>query len=193
MGKIFLVDTENVNSNSIANCENLNKDDMIVLFLTTLTEKHFNKNKLNTKANIVKIYVQTGTKNSLDFQLISFLGFMLGEHKGECNKYYIVSKDKGFLSSINLLVNCSNQYIKLISSINDIDSINTLADRFKKQGFRQRTSEKMARLTTSSDSFECAINEFNSAFNRNNNIIQSCKYIIGLYFNLSAKEVEKVI
>mgnify|MGYP000088993875 CR=1 FL=1 len=193
MSKIFLVDTENVNFNSIINSRNLNEDDMIVLFLTIFTQKEFQKIKLdalNTKAKIIKIYADTGTKNSLDFQLVSFLGFLLGEHKKEVNNYYIVSRDKGYLSSINLLVNCSNQHIELINSISNIVEdveldflLNALVDKFKQQGFTYKTAKKMALLTVSSKHFEDAIGKFNTAFNRNNNIIQSCKYVIGMYFN----------
>lgn len=85
MKRIYLVDTENVNINALAACNNLNKDDLIILFVTEMTNLcQFSDIKLrniNSKANILKIYVQTGTKNSLDFQLVSYLGFIIGERK----------------------------------------------------------------------------------------------------------------
>lgn len=200
MSKIFLIDTENVNFNSIINARNLNEDDMIILFLTIFTSKDYNNIKLdalNTKAKIVKIFADIGTKNSLDFQLVSFLGFLLGEHKEETNNYYIVSRDKGYLSSINLLVNCSNQHIELINNISNIIEdveldflLDALVDKFKQQGFTYKTAKKMALLTTSATSYQDAISKFNIAFNRNNNIIQSCKYTIGMYFNT---DIDKVI
>ena len=68
----------------------------------------------------MKVFVDTGTKNSLDFQLVSYLGFVIGEHKEADNHYYIVSKDRGYLSSINLLINCSSQSLELVDSIADV-------------------------------------------------------------------------
>ena len=175
----------------------LNEDDMIILFLTQRSKLHFNKNKLdslNTKAKLIKIYAETGTKNSLDFQLVSFLGFMLGEHKNEDNKYYIVSRDKGYLSSINLLTNCSKQSLELISNISQCANfdflLDALVDKFKQQGFLCKTAEKMALLTTSTNHYEEALNIFNTAFNRNPNVIKRCKPILNLYFN---KGLENVI
>lgn len=39
--------------------------------------------------------VRVGTKNALDFQLVSYLGFLIG-HGENTAKYHIVSEDKGF-------------------------------------------------------------------------------------------------
>lgn len=121
MKKIFLVDTENVSLEALAHANRLSEEDMIILFVTRMTNicqfKDENIKKLNTKANILKIHVITGTKNSLDFQLVSYLGFIIGEHKNEDNMYYIISRDKGFLSAINLLENCTNYKIQLMPRI----------------------------------------------------------------------------
>lgn len=197
MSKIFLVDTENVNFKSIQDSNLLSEEDMIILFLTQKSKLHFNENKLdtlNTKAKLIKIYAETGTKNSLDFQLVSFLGFMLGEHKNEDNKYYIVSNDKGFLSSINLLTNCSKQSLELISNISQCANFDFLLDaliyKFEQQKFLHRTAVKMALLATSVDCYEDALNTFNTAFNRNPNVIERCKPVLNLYFN---KGLENVI
>ena len=197
MSEIFLIDTESVNFNAIQNCSMLNEDDMIILFLTQRSKLHFNKNKLdslNTKAKLIKIYAETGTKNSLDFQLVSFLGFMLGEHKNEDNKYYIVSNDKGFLSSINLLSNCSKQYLELISSISYENTnfdflLDALIYKFEQQKFLHRTAVKMALLATSVDCYEDALNTFNTAFNYNYGVIERCKPVLNLYFNKGLEDV----
>lgn len=199
MSKIFLIDTENVNFNAIVNARNLSEDDMIILFLTMITNRHFDKIKLdalNTKAKVLKVFVDTGTKNSLDFQLVSYLGFMLGEHKEADNHYYIVSRDKGYLSSINLLINCSNQRLGLIDSISDIIEnteldflLNTLIDRFEREGFLHKTAKKMALLTTSADCYEDALDTFNVAFSYNYDVIERCKPVVNLYFNRDIEEV----
>lgn len=48
---------------------------------------------LNLKYSSFKVKV--GTKNALDFQLASYLGYMIGQGN-EDSHYYIVSDDKGF-------------------------------------------------------------------------------------------------
>lgn len=199
MSKIFLIDTENVNFNAIINARDLSEDDMIILFLTIITNKHFDKIKLdalNTKAKVLKVFVDTGTKNSLDFQLVSYLGFMLGEHKEADNHYYIVSKDRGYLSSINLLINCSNQNLELVDSIADVIKntdtdyvLDTLTDKFEQQGFLRKTAKKMALLTTSNDCYEDTLDTFNVAFGYNFDVIERCKPVLNLYFNRDVEEV----
>lgn len=199
MSKIFLIDTENVNFNAIINARDLSEDDMIILFLTIFTMKQFNKMKLdalNTRAKVLKVLVNTGTKNSLDFQLVSYLGFMLGEHKNEDNNYYIVSRDRGYLSSINLLINCSSQSLELVSSIADVIKnadadyvLDALTDKFEQQRFLRKTAKKMALLTTSNDCYEDALDTFNVAFGYNFDVIERCKPVLNLYFNRDIEEV----
>lgn len=47
MSKIFLIDTENVNFNAVIDSRSLSEDDMIILFLTIATNKHYDKVKLD--------------------------------------------------------------------------------------------------------------------------------------------------
>ena len=68
MKRIFLVDTENVNITALSSANKLDKEDLIILFVTENTNVfQFGRDKLkciNTKANILKINVTTGVKNS---------------------------------------------------------------------------------------------------------------------------------
>ena len=122
MKKIFLVDTENVNIRALHGARLLSSSDKIILFTTKRTSSTNFKDSiiqsLGTSAKIEKIDVTTGIKNSLDFQLVGYLGYLIGS-KDENSNYYIVSKDKGYLSSINLLKNLSKNkcHIELISDI----------------------------------------------------------------------------
>ena len=135
---------------ALSSANKLNEEDMIILFVTERANLfHFAKDKLkclNTKANILRINVATGGKNSLDFQLVSYLGLIIGEHRYEANNYYIVSKDRGFLSSINLLENCTDYKIELINSISDLfqeNGVDNMIDKFIEKGFRPNTAIKM--------------------------------------------------
>lgn len=122
MRKYILIDTENVNLSSLKGIEHLDVNDCVILFLSNHSELHYlnsRLNKLNYRCKLQKIHIQTGTKNSLDFQLVTYLGMLIGEHKHlkiEDNEYYIVSRDQGFISSINLLKSCEVN-VELIPSM----------------------------------------------------------------------------
>ena len=190
MRKIFLVDTENVNITSLYGASNLCEEDIIILFVTDRTNLYsFSEDKLksiNTKANIIKINVITGGKNNLDFQLVSYLGFIIGEHRYEANNYYIVSHDKGYLSSINLLQNCSNYNIDLIDNILSLyknESIDLTIDKFINKGFRLKTAMKMSLILINSINISCAKDIFLKEFGFNQTILDKCMDILNDYYN----------
>ncbi len=190
MRKIFLVDTENVNITSLYGANNLCEEDIIILFVTDRTNLYsFSEDKLksiNTKANIIKINVITGGKNNLDFQLVSYLGFIIGEHRYEANNYYIVSHDKGYLSSINLLQNCSNYNIDLIDNILSLyknESIDLTIDKFVNKGFRLKTAMKMSLILINSINISCAKDIFLKEFGFNQTILDKCMDILNDYYN----------
>ncbi|MCI5629998.1 MAG: PIN domain-containing protein [Clostridiales bacterium] len=190
MKRIFLVDTENVNITALSSANKLDKEDLIILFVTENTNLfQFGRDKLkciNTKANILKINVTTGVKNSLDFQLVSYLGLIIGEHRYEANKYYIVSKDKGFLSSINLLENCTDYKIELISSISELFKDNdedNMIDKFIAKGFRPKTAVKMTLILAGSKTFIDAQDRFLIEFGGNFTVLYKCIDILEEYYN----------
>lgn len=190
MKRIFLVDTENVNITALSSANKLNEEDMIILFVTERTNLfQFGRNELkciNTKANILKINVTTGAKNSLDFQLVSYLGLIIGEHRYEANNYYIVSKDRGFLSSINLLENCTDYKIELINNISELfkeDDMDNMIDRFIKKGFRSKTAIKMTLILCGAKSLLEAQDRFLIEFGGNFTVLYRCIDILEDYYN----------
>lgn len=195
MKRYFLIDTENVNINALGCFNLLDENDVIILFLTNRTEKHFSDstiNKIVNKAKVQRIHVITGTKNSLDFQLVSFLGFLIGEHKIQnlINEYYIVSKDQGFWSSINLLTNCSDNKVDLISSVNEVkeqfievDLLTTkLFDDLYNAGYRVKTVNKMLGIILTSESVTEIKDKFLLTFGNSPVIFNNCQFIINNYF-----------
>lgn len=94
---IYLVDYENYKN--LVGISVLSENDRVVIFYSikanTLSfESH--KDILNSKARIEYKLVEVGGQNALDFQLSSYLGSLIGVDVDSNNKYYIVSKDKGF-------------------------------------------------------------------------------------------------
>ena len=94
----YLVDFENVRTDGIKDLKGVQEGDSMIVFYsencksTTLDvlEKII---ALNLKYTSFKVKV--GSKNALDFQLTSYLGYLIGQG-GENTKFYIVSEDKGF-------------------------------------------------------------------------------------------------
>lgn len=202
MKKVFLVDTENVNFKALDNANVLDKNDTIILFVTDRTGKsQFSDKKiqaLKTKANIMKINVVTGTKNSLDFQLVSYLGLLIGLQISQKNNYYIVSKDKGFKSSVNLLYNCTNHKVHLIDEIkkesNNQNSKKVikiaqktppedLVLKLKEAGYKRVTAFKFAEIIVNENDYKSVLKEFSAQFTNSKDILNKCKHIINEYFS----------
>lgn len=130
MKNIYLVDTEHFNDNSLSNELIFDNNDLIILFLTERTnQQYFNENKLNTlfkdANNIKRINLLTSSNSNTNFQILNHLNSLLISSQHTDTTYYIVSEDKTFNSSIDLLNNCSDYFIKLISSPSNftIDSV----------------------------------------------------------------------
>ena len=94
----YLVDYENVKADGMYGVDQLGKKDCVCIFYSenasTLTFGLHEK--LNqTKGKIVLQKVEVGVKNALDFQLSTYLGYLISENEGKNETYYIVSEDKG--------------------------------------------------------------------------------------------------
>ncbi|MCM1174427.1 MAG: PIN domain-containing protein [Blautia sp.] len=93
----YLVDYENVKKDGLNGINELAKEDTVCIFYSdnadTLTfDLHRRINESN--AEIIFQKVEVGTKNALDFQLATYLGYIIAERKEQ--EYYLVTKDNGF-------------------------------------------------------------------------------------------------
>jgi hypothetical protein len=99
MKHIFLVDFENVHINGLKGIKSLTKDDEIVIFFSENGNETIEVIR-ELRDNIQYAKIVKNTQNALDFQLSSYLGYVV--HKVECDKtlddtqFVIVSKDTGF-------------------------------------------------------------------------------------------------
>ena len=99
----YLIDFENVKSRGMEGVELLTEEDTVCIFYSDNADSMtFDLHrKLNeTKANIIYHKVAVGTKNALDFQLATYLGYLICEQQREGihPNYFIVTKDNGFTS-----------------------------------------------------------------------------------------------
>lgn len=95
--RYYLVDYENVHQSGLNGIEKLTENDRLVIFYTsnaeTLTFSLYEK-LVQCSAEIKLYKVQCGGKNALDFQLSTFLGYILGTDQNiDC---HIISNDKGY-------------------------------------------------------------------------------------------------
>lgn len=98
MKRILLIDTENVGHTwlNIKGLEKNNKNIEVILFYTFYSAHNNLENDffdLYEGYNVKEIECLYG-KNALDFQLISYAGYLI--KKNGSKKIYIVSKDKGY-------------------------------------------------------------------------------------------------
>lgn len=94
----YLIDFENVHTYGMKKLLNVSEGDTVIIFFSEQS-KNVTLDVIEgvTKNNAILTChkVSVGTKNALDFQLSSHLGYLIG--KGTRNtKYHIVSQDKGY-------------------------------------------------------------------------------------------------
>lgn len=93
----YLVDFENVKKDGLDGIHKLEQEDKVcILYSKNADSITFEQHKkiMESKADIELCKVDVGSKNALDFQLATQLGFLIANKAAD--SYYIVSKDKGF-------------------------------------------------------------------------------------------------
>jgi len=99
---IFLIDYENVSASGLDGLETRSSNDAIYIFYTENADRltfDAHQRLLESAAKIYYVKVETGTKNALDFQLVTYLGYLIRENPAY--SYYIISKDNGFDSVLH--------------------------------------------------------------------------------------------
>lgn len=113
----YLVDYENVHKKGLYGIDELEKTDNVIIFYSPNADKlpfSLHSQIIETKAKITCFEVDTVGKNALDFQLSSYIGYIVGKHsKCMC---YIISKDSGYENVCNFW----RKYGKKICLIPDI-------------------------------------------------------------------------
>ena len=139
---IFLIDYENVNVDGFNGLSSCTENDYIKIFYTKGAETltfGLHRRLSESKSKIEYYKVENGSKNALDFQLSSYLGYLISSNPNE--KYYIVSKDKGY----EILTNFWQKYKNLncqISLVSDLSLKNEQEEKNKlKQSIKSALSD----------------------------------------------------
>lgn len=98
----FLIDFENVKSTGLKGIEHLIESDDVYIFYSeyanTITfDVHHKINKSHANLKFFKSGIVA--KNALDFQLISYLGYLIAQKKYK--NYFVITGDRGFESAVS--------------------------------------------------------------------------------------------
>lgn len=99
--RLFLIDYENVNAAGLHGIGQADRSDRIILFYShaanTLSFEIMDE-MMDAGIMPERVCLERTGKNALDFQLVTFLGFLIA--KENADSYYIISRDTGFQSAI---------------------------------------------------------------------------------------------
>ena len=103
MKMIFLVDGDNNIGTGLKGIDMLSEQDAVLIFYQKagLALTKIQKLCAGTRAEVQYIESVRGGKNSIDFQIITELGVLVG--KREADYAYVISQDKGYAASIDAL------------------------------------------------------------------------------------------
>lgn len=100
----YLVDYENVTTHGLDGITMLSPEDVVCIFYSENADRitfGLHRRLNEAAAKIIYQEVEVGTKNALDFQLASYLGYIIHENKDKEVSYFIVTKDQGFSSLVH--------------------------------------------------------------------------------------------
>lgn len=99
--RLYLIDYENVNSAGLHGIGQASAEDRIILFYSHAANTlSFEIMDEMMEAGILpeRVCLEKTGKNALDFQLVTFLGYLIAKEKAD--EYYIISRDSGYQSAI---------------------------------------------------------------------------------------------
>ena len=94
---IYLIDFDNVHSDGLKGIEQLAENDVCYVFYSEhagVLTFNIHKKIIESRAKIYYVEAQVGMKNALDFQLVSYLGYMIRENQEA--SYCVISNDRAF-------------------------------------------------------------------------------------------------
>lgn len=125
----YLVDYENVKNQGLNGVNKLSEGDTVYIFYSENADSltfGLHRRLNESKATILFQRVEVGQKNALDFQLSSYLGYLIHENIDNPYDYFIVTKDKGFESlipywkkrkvNVSIVVDVSGQNAQVVQS-----------------------------------------------------------------------------
>lgn len=136
--RLFLIDYENVNAAGLHGIGQADRSDRIILFYSHAANTlSFEIMDEMMDAGILpeRVCLERTGKNALDFQLVTFLGYLIAKEKAD--SYYIISRDSGFQSAIQFCQQYLGVKVHLCPSIK---AANAARKKEKKAEVQQATA-----------------------------------------------------
>lgn len=95
----YFIDYENVHADGLSGVEQIAENDIICVMYTEQSKSfslEFVEKIARQKARLESYKAGTGSKNALDFQLSSYMGYIIAKNENDSVEFCIVSKDTGF-------------------------------------------------------------------------------------------------
>lgn len=145
MNRLFLVDTENTNDYSFLWKYKVCQYDSVYLIYNEKSQKlsfPYMKDLFNIGCNVEFIETKhTGIPNGMDFQISTLLGILVSNFNTMVSGYYIVSKDKGYIPSKELInVIYPDLLVDLINP-DSLDLNQDLVNNYKPNGLPKLVSK----------------------------------------------------
>lgn len=107
MKRVFLIDVENVGVKGLSSIERtVSNRDKVIVFHSYIHGDDISESimeKIRNKAGVYEVIkTYTHTKNAIDFQICTYLGYMV-KQEITGTTYYVVSSDKGYQASLEFL------------------------------------------------------------------------------------------
>lgn len=150
----YLIDYENVKSEGIKGIAQLSEEDRVVIFYShnadTITFEAMDM-IFNSKSQVSKYKILCGGKNALDFQLSTYLGYLI--HEAKDSYFYIISKDNGFKHVVDFWKRTFrfDGYVYCFATIADG---NARQNRFKNATAKERARAMEEELAAMSEELE---------------------------------------
>lgn len=125
--RVFLIDFENVKSDGLRSVDCLEAGDQVITFFSKNAESmsmdtYFNL--IHSKAKFYAVRLDRTGSNALDFQLVSYLGYLMGTNEDQ--DVYVISKDHGFYSAVSFCRNFLIPQAKFHKTVTQYPSIASL-------------------------------------------------------------------
>lgn len=93
----YLIDYENTGETGLNGIDKLDENSLVVIFYSVNNGRisfEMHQKLMEAKARIKYVKVALGAKNALDFQLSSYLGYLISQNQGDT--FCIISRDNGY-------------------------------------------------------------------------------------------------
>lgn len=193
MNNVYLIDYENLAQNIqyfITDGIPVKGDEVIVFF--SKSNERFpvsvivQAQEAGISMNFIEAY--NGHKNALDFQLSSYLGFLISKYPEKI--YHIMSKDKGYDSMIFFWKKQGINIDRLDSFMNSVHAVEEQAKQAKQEVKNDNTVDnknvqKSVKKTTSRNAKKKLVR---AAVDKTSFTEEEKNFIVSSFFNASSKE-----